>query len=110
MIKKHPSLEKDFMFKSQLGLKYFSDNPFKLNQEMDIINNRKESLTSMISLTGDEDKPYFSVPFLVENFLGISRQDLTANAEAIKRKKKEKEKEEKKGKGKDKKDEGEITL
>lgn len=97
MVKKYPKLEDDFMFKSQLGLDYFSDNPFKLNQEMDIINKRKEAVTAMGALVGDEDKPYFSNAFLIETYLGLSKQDIDANKEALERKakeKKEKEKEE----------------
>ena len=101
MIKKYPKLEDDFLFKSQLGLDYFSDNPFKLNQEIDIMNKRKESITSVSGLMGDEEKPYFSTAFLVEKFLGLTKQDIDANKEAIKRREKEKEKAEKKGKKED---------
>jgi hypothetical protein len=106
MAKKYTHLEKDFMFKSQLGLDYFSDNPFKINQEMDVINKRKESVTAMSALTGDEEKPYFSTAFLIETFLGMSRQDIIANKEAMERKEKEKKKAEKK-EGGDKGEEGE---
>ena len=104
MAKKYAHLEKDFMFKSQLGLDYFSDNPFKINQEMDVINKRKESVTAMSSLTGDEEKPYFSNAFLIETFLGMSRQDIIANREAIERKEKEKKKAENKKGGEEKKE------
>jgi hypothetical protein len=107
MTKQYSNLEKDFMFKSQLGLDYFSDNPFKINQEMDVINKRKESVTSMSTLTGDEEKPYFSTAFLIETFLGMSRQDIIANKEALERKAKEKEKAEKEKGGENK--EGEET-
>jgi hypothetical protein len=99
MVKKHKELEKDFVFKSQLGLDFFSDNPFKLNQEIEVINKRKESVTAMVGLMGDDEKPYFSVPFLVENFLGVDKKDLKSNEEIKERKKKEKEKEAKKGGG-----------
>ena len=114
MTKKYTNLEKDFMFKSQLGLDYFSDNPFKINQEMDVINKRKESVTSMAGLVGDEEKPYFSTAFLIETFLGMSRQDIVANREAVERKEKEKKKAEKEkegeegGEGEEK--EPEVTL
>jgi hypothetical protein len=109
MVKKYPELEKDFMFKSQLGLNYFSDNPFKLNQEIEVINKRKESVTSMSGLLDDDEKPFFSLPFLIENYLGLSRQDIVANKEARERREKEKKKEEKK-KGGEKGEEGEETV
>ena len=82
-------------------MNFFSDNPFKVNQEIDVINKRKESVTAMVGLMGDDEKPYFSVPFLVENFLGIDKKDLKSNEEIKERKKKEKEKEAKKGGGKE---------
>jgi hypothetical protein len=114
MAKKYPKLEDDFMFKSQLGLDYFSDNPFKLNQEMDMMNKRKEGISAMGGLLGDEEKPYFSNAFLIETFLGMSKQDIDANKEAIERKAKEKKKEEEKGKEGGEKKEGEeapeVTL
>ena len=114
MAKKYTHLEKDFMFKSQLGLDYFSDNPFKINQEMDVINKRKESVTAMSGLVGDEEKPYFSTAFLIETFLGMSRQDIIANREVMERKEKEKKKAEDK-EGGEKGEEGEekstqVTL
>lgn len=93
MVNKYPKLEDDFMFKSQLGIDYFSDNPFKLNQEIDIINKRKEAVAALGGIMGDEEKPFFSNAFLIETYLGISKQDIDANKEALKRKAKEKGKE-----------------
>jgi hypothetical protein len=55
---------------------------------------------------GDEDKPYFSSRYLIENFLGLTQADIKANREAIM--KKEKEKKEEGGEEEDKKEE--ITL
>lgn len=98
MVKKYPKLSDDFMFKSQLGLQYFSDSPFKINQEMEMLLKRKESITAMSALMEDGEKPYFSTSFLVENFLGISQQDILANKTAVKKKKEEAEKEAKKKK------------
>lgn len=103
---KYPALEKDFMFKSQLGLNYFSDNPFKINQEIEVISKRKDSVISMSGLTNNEDKPFFSVPFLIESFLGMSHQDIQANKEARERK----EKEDKKKGGEDNEESTEVTL
>lgn len=109
MIKKNPKLEDDFTFKSQLGLDYFSDNPFKLNQEIDMMNKRKEAIVSIGGLIGDEEKPYFSNAYLIEKFLGMSRQDIDANKEARNRKEREKKKAEKE-KGKEGEGEAELTI
>jgi hypothetical protein len=85
MCKDFPELEKDYMFKSQLGLDYVSDNPFKRNQEMEIILKKKESVDKLIALTDDTGTGFFSVPYLVQNYLGLSHDDIKANEEAIKK-------------------------
>jgi hypothetical protein len=101
------SLEDDFSFKSQLGLKYVSDNSFKINQEIEMITKKKEAVDALAAIMGDGEKPYFSMPYLIENFLGLSDADIKANLAAKKKKEKEakKEGEEKGGEA-----EGEITL
>jgi hypothetical protein len=111
MVNKYPKLEDDFMFKSQLGIDYFSDNPFKLNQEIDIINKRKEAVAALGGIMGDEEKPFFSNAFLIETYLGISKQDIDANKEALKRKAKEKKEKGKEGEAEEAKPaEGEETT
>ena len=97
MCKDFPELEKDYMFKSQLGLDFVSDNPFKRNQEMEIILKKKEAVDKLISLTDDTGGGFFSVPYLVENYLGLSADDIKANAEAIKKAEEKKKKEGKEG-------------
>jgi hypothetical protein len=91
--KDNPFLEKDLAFRSQLGLKYISDNQFKINQEMEIITKRKEIVDALNGVMDDEDKPYFSMSYLIENFMGLTYKDIVANKEAKERKEKEKEKE-----------------
>ena len=90
MINKYPYLEKDFLFKSQLGLNYWSDNPFKENQEIAKMTGRKETVTGLGALLNDDGKPFFSNAFLIEEYLGMSKQDIIANKEAKERKIKEK--------------------
>jgi hypothetical protein len=85
MCKDFPELEKDYMFKSQLGLDYVSDNPFKRNQEMEIITKKKESVDKLIALTDDTGTGFFSVPYLIQNYLGLSHDDIKANEEARKK-------------------------
>jgi hypothetical protein len=101
-----PALEKDFAFKSELGLTFITDNHFRINSEIELINKKKEVVDSLAAILGDEDKPYFSSRYLIENFLGLTQADIKANREAIM--KKEKEKKEEGGEEKDKKEE--ITL
>jgi hypothetical protein len=93
MCKDFPELEKDYMFKSQLGLDFVSDNPFKRNQEMEIVLKKKESVDRLIGLTDDTGSGFFSVPYLIENYLGLSSDDIKANAEARKKADEKKKKE-----------------
>jgi rRNA processing protein Gar1 len=102
--KDNPFLEKDLAFRSQLGLKYISDNQFKINQEMEIITKKKEIIDALNGVLGEEDKPYFSMSYLIENFMGLTRKDIIANQEAKERKEKEKKK------GEEGKAEEEVTL
>jgi hypothetical protein len=60
---------------------------------MEIINKKKEAVDSLASIMGDEEKPYFSGKYLIENFLGLSHDDIKANEEAKKQKEKKKKEE-----------------
>lgn len=93
LCKENPELEKDLIFKSQLGLKYISENPYRVNQEMELITKRKESVDSLAAIMEDGDKPYFSQAYLIENFLGLTPADIKANKIAKEKRAKEKEKE-----------------
>lgn len=96
MCKDFPELEKDYMFKSQLGLTFVSDNPFKINKEMETLNKKKEYIDGMMALT-DGEKPFFALPFLIENYLGLTPDDILANKEAKRRAKEKGEKEQASG-------------
>jgi hypothetical protein len=97
LCKDFPELEKDYMFKSQLGLTYVSDNPFRINQEIESILKKKESIDSMYALTDEEGQPFFSLAYLIENYLGLTEDEIAANKEAKLKRKKEKKKEDGKG-------------
>lgn len=96
MCKDFPELEKDYLFKSQLGLTFVSDNPFRVNQEMETMTKKKESIDSLYGLIGEDGKPFFSLAYLIENYLGMTADDIKANAEAKKKRKEELKKEGKK--------------
>ena len=76
---------------------------------------RKETISSLGGLMNDDGKPFFSNAFLIEEYLGMSKQDITANKEAKERKAKEKAKAEKTAGGEKGKEEGgeeapQVTL
>lgn len=93
LCKDFPELEKDYMFKSQLGLTFVSDNPFRVNQEIESIGKKKESIDALYTLAGEDGQPFFSLAYLIENFLGMTEDDIQANKEAKLKRQKEKEKE-----------------
>ena len=92
-----PAIKNDFSFKSQLGINYVTENPFRINQEIEVMTKKKESIVSLYGLTDDFDKPYFSLDFLVKNMLGMSNDDLKENRETKDKIKKQKEKMETQG-------------
>ncbi len=92
MCKDFPELEKDYLFKSQLGLKYVSDNPFRINQEIETMLKKKEQIDGMYSLTDDSGEPFFSLAYLIESHLGMTEDDIKANKEAIEKRKEEEKK------------------
>jgi hypothetical protein len=99
LCQEHPALKNDFSFKSQLGLNYVTENPFSLNQEIEVLTKKKETIVAMTGLTDDFGNPYFSVDFLIKNYLGMSEDDLKENREVKKKIDKEKKKLEKEGGG-----------
>lgn len=92
-----PAVKNDFAFKSQLGLSFVTENPFRINQEIEVLIKKKDAVVSLAGLTDDFEKPYFSLNFLIRNMLGMSSDELRENEEVKKRIKKEKEKLEKAG-------------
>jgi hypothetical protein len=92
-----PAIKDDFSFKSQLGINYVTENPFRINQEIEVMTKKKESIVSLYGLTDDFDRPYFSLDFLVKNMLGMSSDDLKENQETKDKIKEEKKKMESQG-------------
>jgi hypothetical protein len=97
LCEKYPALKKDFAFKSQLGISYVTENPFRLNQEIEVITKKKDGVVAMASLLDDFERPYFSLDFLVKNMLGLSEDDLKENRSTKEKIAKEKAKLEKEG-------------
>jgi hypothetical protein len=91
-VKDFPELEKDYLFKSQLGLNFVSDNPFRMNQEIETMTAKKTQIESMYALTDDTGAPYFSLAYLIENYLGMTQDDIKANKEARKKRSEEEKK------------------
>lgn len=103
----HPELQKDFMIKSQFGLDYVKDNSFAEVRYMEILNARKEQVNKIAGLQDSEGKPYFSLKYVLDKYLGMTDDDKVANQKAKERTAKKKEEAEKKEKEEKEKGEGE---
>ena len=92
----YPEYKKDFMVKSQFGLDYVKDNSFAEIKYMEILNARKDQVTKISGLLDAEGKPYFSLKYVLDKYLGMTDDDKIANEkakEAAEKRKKEAEKE-----------------
>ena len=98
----NPKYQKDFMVKSQFGLDYVKDNSFAEIRYMEILNARKEQVNKISSLMDADGKPYFSLRYVLDRYLGMTDEDKLANENAkikAEKRKKEEEEENKKKKG-----------
>jgi hypothetical protein len=63
-----------------------------VNQEIESMLKKKESIDAMYTLTGEDGQPFFSLAYLIENLLGMTEDDIAGNKEAKKKRAEEKEK------------------
>lgn len=78
----YPEHKKDFLVKSQFGLDYVKDNSFAEIRYMEILNARKDQVTKISGLTDSEGKPYFSLRYVLDKYLGMTDDDRVANEKA----------------------------
>lgn len=84
-----PELKEDTVFRSQLGIKFNSDNYFAESREIEQMLRGIDFISSLGDLKEkkgeDIEEPYFDQDFLIHRFLGISIKDMELN-EAYKKK------------------------
>jgi len=84
MCLKYNHLEDDELFKSSLGLRFVKDNMFEEIREQEIMTKRLEFIGSMSQLQKAEGKPFFSMRFLVQQYLHMDKDVLAMNERMIK--------------------------
>lgn len=90
----YPELAEDELFKSTLSISFNKDNVFEEIKQMEIDQRRVDFVTSMMGImdkkkdaTGmDVDVPYFVPKFLVEKYLKLTQDDISANERMMKEK------------------------
>jgi hypothetical protein len=66
-------------------LDYVKDNSFAEIRYMEILNARKDQVTKISGLTDSEGKPYFSLRYVLDKYLGMTDDDRVANEKAKER-------------------------
>ena len=78
----YPELSEDSSFKSQLGLKFNSDNQFGESKEIEQITKKIDFISALSEIKekiGEEEVPYFNQDFLIDKFLGLTVEDRRIN-------------------------------
>jgi hypothetical protein len=78
----HPELEGDTVFRTQLGLKFNSDNQFGESKEIEQLIKKIDFIAGLSEIKekkGEEELPYFSQDFLIDKFLGLTNEDRRVN-------------------------------
>jgi len=73
-------LKSDYKFKNAIGIQWYDDNVFEEMKNADLMNKRLSTIASLKALTDDANLPYFSVDFLIRQYLKMSDEDLDKNA------------------------------
>jgi uncharacterized protein (UPF0371 family) len=88
----HPELGNDPIFRSQLGIKFNSDNQFGESKEIEQLIKKIDFISGLSEIkekVGEEEVPFFDQGFLIDKFLGLTNEDRRVNA--IYKKKEEEE-------------------
>ena len=78
----HPELKNDAVFRSQLGIKWNSDNQFGESKEIEQLIKKIDFIAGLSEIKekkGEEENPYFSQDFLIDKFLGLTNEDRRVN-------------------------------
>lgn len=93
----YPELAEDNLIKSNLGMKYNSDNIFEEAKMMDISSKRAEFIKTLQDITVPEmdesgmlnDIPYFNAKFLIQKYMKLTSSDIIQNEKMEEKRKRE---------------------
>lgn len=80
---KHPEFKDDLLIKNNIGIRFNSDNLFEKSKKMEILQKEIDHITKLKEFRGEGDKPFFSVNWLVEQFLDFTASELEENRKML---------------------------
>lgn len=80
---KHPNLKDDLLIKNNIGIRFNSDNLFEKSKKMEIIQKEIDHISKLKDFRGNGDQPFFSVNWLVEQFLDFTASELEENKKML---------------------------
>ena len=83
-----PELKNDSEFRSQIGVKFESDNTFGESREIEQLLKSIDFISALGEIketVNDEETQYFDQDFLIERFSGITNDDIQMNKSYIKK-------------------------
>lgn len=75
----HPELSQTNYIKQGLGIIFNEENMFILAKKRAIIADGANTVSTLLGIVGTDQQPYFSIDYLVKEYLGLSDQDLEIN-------------------------------
>lgn len=76
---KHPELAQTNYLKQGLGIKFNEENIFTLAKKRTLVSEGASTISTLMGIQGQDGKPYFSVDYLIKEYLGMTDQDLEIN-------------------------------
>lgn len=80
---KHPEFKDDLLIKNNIGIRFNSDNLFEKSKKMEILQKEIDHITKLKDFKGEGDKAFFSVNWLVEQFLDFTASELEENRKML---------------------------
>jgi hypothetical protein len=82
MVLDFPDLKEDAVFRSQLGIKFESDNTFGESREIEQLIKTIDFISAASEIkekVGEEEVPFFNQDFLIDKYLGLNNEDRRMN-------------------------------
>jgi len=82
MVLDFPELKEDALFRSQLGIKFESDNVFGESREIEQLIKTIDFIAAASEIkekVGEEEVPFFNQDFLIDKYLGLNNEDRKMN-------------------------------